>query len=94
MKKSTLKVESNGTILPKNNKNKVSTGDVIIMYCLNCKKVDGKPFVHAILVGSLSNNGIKVYAHNRSYQNSTYYGFNYCGYCGSNNVIAYGFHFE
>lgn len=92
-----LKVESNGKILPKNNPGKISSGDVIIMYCKNCKKIDGKPYVHAVLVGDTSSSGIKVYAHNKSYSNETYWGFNSCGYCSNekpSDVIAYGFHFK
>lgn len=91
----TLKVDSSGKILPEDNVNKLASGDVIIMYCNNCLKIDGKPYVHAVLIGDLSKNGIRVYAHNSAYDNETYYGFHSCGYCGkNNNVIAYGFHFE
>lgn len=91
VKKYTLSVESNGKILPQKNSGKISTGDVIIMYCNNCN--DGKPYIHAVLVGSITNSGIHVYAHNNSYCNQLYYGFNNCSFCGSKNVTAYGFHF-
>lgn len=86
-----LVVENSGRILPQKNKGKISTGDVIIMYCNNC--TDGKPYVHTVLVGSISNSGLHVYAHNNSYCDQLYYGFSSCGYCGSKNVTAYGFHF-
>ena len=91
VKKYTLSVERNGKILPQKNGGKISTGDVIILYCNGC--TDGRPYIHAVLVGSTPNSGIKVYAHNRAYCNQVYYGFNNCGYCGSKNVTAYGFHF-
>lgn len=92
--KYTLKVDKSGKILPKNNSGKLSKGDVIILYCNSCKSIDGKPYIHAVMVGDLSSDGVKVYAHNNAYSNKVYYGFNKCGFCGSSNVIAYGFHFE
>ena len=89
-----LTVDSTGKIIPKDNEGKLASGDVIIMYCNSCLDIDGKPYVHAVLVGDVAKSGIKVYAHNRSYKNAVYSGFDYCGYCHSNNnITCYGFHF-
>ena len=90
-----LSVRKNGRIYAQDNKGKLASGDVICMYCNHCASPegDGKPYVHTVLVGDLSKNGIKVFAKNNSYNNELYQGFNHC-ICGSSDVIAYGFHFE
>ena len=91
VKRYQLKVDSSGKILPEDNDGKISSGDVIIMYCTTCN--DGKPFLHAVLVGDVSKSGIKVYAHNKAYKNETYTAFNYCKYCNKYSTICYCFHF-
>ena len=93
VKRYQLTVEPGGHVLPKKNQGKLSSGDVIAIYCKNCS---GSPWGHVVMVGDLDSNGIRVYAHNRSYNNERYYGFNSCGYCsdeGPNDVIAYVLHF-
>lgn len=90
-----LSVRENGRIYAQDNEGKLASGDVICMYCNHCASPegDGKPYVHTVLVGDLSKNGIKVFAKNNSYNNELYQGFNHC-ICGSSDVIAYGFHFK
>ncbi len=88
-----LNVQSNGTILLKNNAGKIAKGDPIVIYCNSCLRIDGKPYIHAVLVSDTSSSsGIKVYAHNRAYNNAIYRGFNYCKFCGTYNTTVYGFH--
>lgn len=89
-----LTVNKNGRVYPQDNKGKLASGDVICLYCRYCAspKGDGRPYVHAVMVGDLSEDGIKVYAKNNNYKNELYSGFNHC-ICGSHDVIAYVFHF-
>ena len=88
-----LKAQSNGTILLKNSKGKLAKGDPIIIYCNSCLRIDGKPYVHAVLVSDTSSSsGIRVYAHRAPYNNAIYRVFNYCRYCGNYNTTVYGFH--
>lgn len=93
VKRYRLTVEANGSILPRKNKGKIAPGDPIIMYCTSCLNIDGEPYTHAVLVSTLSNSGIRVYARNHSYNNETYYGFSSCGSGSGHNVEAYSYHF-
>ena len=93
VKRYRLTVEANGSILPSKNKGKIAPGDPIIMFCKSCLNIDGEPYTHVVLVSALSNNGIRVYARNRSYNNETYYGFSSCGYGSGHSVEAYSYHF-
>lgn len=94
---SRLNVEANGKALPGKNK-QVTPGDVVIMYCPACKNVDGKPYLHTVLVSDVNtSSGIRVYAHNNPQNNTIYNGFNHCGFYGhgrNSGVIAYVYHFK
>lgn len=91
-----LKVESNGSVLYSKNKGKISKGDPVIMYCSACKKYDGKPYVHTVLVSDTnSKTGIKVYAHHNAKNNVVYTGFNSCYIHGRRGgVTAYVYHIK
>ncbi len=94
-----LTVNSDGRILYTKNKGKLSVGDPIFIYCHS--ETDGRPYVHTVLVSDLNgSNGIKVYAHNKAYNNERYWGFkNNCGSCQNRGrhckqTTVYAYHID
>ena len=75
-----------------NNKGKIKKADVIIITCDLCESA---PYNHAVLVGDTDGKVIKVYAHNNSYSNLSYYGFDSCPDHGCGDFVkAWCFHFD
>lgn len=88
--KYTLTINKNGRIYPTgNNKGKIAPGDPLVIYCSKCKM-----YQHALLVGDVTNNGIRVYAHNNPHCNDIYSSFQYCSDCGGGHNTVYVFHLK
>lgn len=85
-----LTVNKNGRIYPTgSNKGKIAPGDALVIYCQRCKM-----YQHALLVGDVTNNGIRVYAHNNPHCNDIYSSFQYCSDCGGGHNTVYVFHLK
>lgn len=85
-----LTVNKNGRIYPTgSNKGKIAPGDALVIYCSKCKM-----YQHALLVGDVTNNGIRVYAHNNPHCNDIYSSFQYCSDCGGGHNTVYVFHLK
>ena len=85
-----LTVNKNGRIYPTgSNKGKIAPGDPLVIYCSKCKM-----YQHALLVGDVTNNGIRVYAHNNPHCNDIYSSFQYCSDCGGGHNTVYVFHLK
>lgn len=85
-----LTVNKNGRIYPTgSNKGKIAPGDPLVIYCQKCKM-----YQHALLVGDVTNDGVRVYAHNHPHCNDVYSAFQYCSDCGGGHNTVYVFHLK
>ena len=85
-----LTVNKNGRIYPTgSNKGKIAPGDPLVIYCQKCKM-----YQHALLVGDVTNDGVRVYAHNHPHCNDIYRSFHYCSDCGGGRNTVYVFHLK
>lgn len=85
-----LTVNKNGRIYPTgSNKGKIAPGDPLVIYCQKCKM-----YQHALLVGDVTNDGVRVYAHNHPHCNDIYSSFQYCSDCGGGHNTVYVFHLK
>lgn len=88
--KYTLTINKNGRIYPTgSNKGKIAPGDPLVIYCQKCKM-----YQHALLVGDVTNDGVRVYAHNHPHCNDIYSSFQYCSDCGGGRNTVYVFHIK
>ncbi len=85
-----LTVNKNGRIYPTgSNKGKIAPGDALVIYCQRCKM-----YQHALLAGDVTNDGVRVYAHNNPHCNDVYSAFQYCSDCGGGRNTVYVFHIK
>lgn len=85
-----LTVNKNGRIYPTgSNKGKIAPGDALVIYCQRCKM-----YQHALLAGDVTNDGVRVYAHNHPHRNDIYSSFQYCSDCGGGHNTVYVFHLK
>ena len=88
--KYTLTINKNGRIYPTgSNKGKIAPGDPLVIYCQKCKM-----YQHALLVGDVTNDGVRVYAHNHPHCNDVYSAFQYCSDCRGGHNTVYVFHLK
>lgn len=85
-----LTVNKNGRIYPTgSNKGKIAPGDALVIYCQRCKM-----YQHALLAGDVTNDGVRVYAHNHPHCNDVYSAFQYCSDCRGGHNTVYVFHLK
>ena len=85
-----LTVNKNGRIYPTgSNKGKIAPGDALVIYCQRCKM-----YQHALLAGDVTNDGVRVYAHNHPHCNDIYSAFQYCSDCRGGHNTVYVFHLK
>lgn len=85
-----LTVNKNGRIYPTgSNKGKIAPGDPLVIYCQKCKM-----YQHALLAGDVTNDGVRVYAHNHPHCNDIYSAFQYCSDCRGGHNTVYVFHLK
>ena len=85
-----LTVNKNGRIYPTgSNKGKIAPGDALVIYCQRCKM-----YQHALLAGDVTNDGVRVYAHNNPHCNDVYSAFQYCSDCRGGHNTVYVFHLK
>ncbi len=79
-----------------NYRDKISAGDLFFYYCPGCVNIDGKPYIHVVVVAGEDSSGyMRAYSHNNKNSGSSrYYYSSKCYDCATPITKGYVFHFN